>query len=188
PADSRPTHLLTLSAQSDAALQALAGRYGEYLAAPDAAALADVAYTASTGRAHFNERLALVASSHEEARQKLIEGATGRHQATASSDPAEIAFLFTGQGAQYAGMGRQLYVMHPTFRAALDDCDALLRPHLDRSLLSILFDAEQQLIHQTAYTQPALFALEYALAQLWRSWGVEPSFLRGQSVVRYVAG
>src|SRR2546426_1226364 len=86
-------------------------------------------------------------------------------------------------------MGRQLYETQPTFRESLDRCEELLRPHLDRGLLSVLYpnDGQSSPLDETAYTQPALFALEWALFELWRSWGVEPSAVMGHSVGEYVA-
>ena len=101
----------------------------------------------------------------------------------------KIAFLFTGQGAQYVDMGLGLYETSPTFRKALERCDELLRPHLDRPLLSLLYSQEKKkaLLDRTIYTQPAMFALEYALYELWSSWGLEPEFVLGHSVGEYVA-
>ncbi len=189
----RPLHLFTLSARSEHALKQLASRYLEALSSQN---IADVAFTANTGRSHFNHRFALSVSSTEQLQQKLSafikdettpERTYGKVQGTRQP---RIAFLFTGQGAQYVGMARQLYNTQPTFRATLDKCDQILRPHLSRPLLSMLFtenDSDTALIHETAYTQPALFSVEYALATLWQSWGIQPSMVMGHSVGEYVA-
>jgi acyl transferase domain-containing protein/NAD(P)-dependent dehydrogenase (short-subunit alcohol dehydrogenase family)/SAM-dependent methyltransferase/acyl carrier protein len=195
PGVERPLHVLTLSAKSPEALKALAARFERHLAAHPSESLADVAFTANTGRAHFAHRLAVVASASEQARQRLeafvsagaAEGVISG-QAKKGSAPG-VAFLFTGQGAQYVGMGRGLFESEPTFREALQRCDTLLRPHLDRPLLSVLYPepGEASLLDETAYTQPALFALEYALSELWRSWGITPSAVIGHSVGEYVA-
>ncbi len=190
-------HLLLLSAKNGDALREMAGRYADYLAENQAVSLADVCYTANTGRAHFEERLAVVGATAGEMRQALLHEAA----AAAGAEPRPphlIAFLFTGQGAQYAGMGRRLYESAPVFRAALDRCAAILDklpdlagsagPQVKQSLIEALFAPEEvSLIDQTRVTQPALFAIEYALAQLWRSWGIEPAVLIGHSVGEYVA-
>jgi acyl transferase domain-containing protein len=150
----RPYHLLTLSAQTEAALAQLAGRWAEALAAAPAQSLADAAFTANHGRAHLPIRLALMAGTAVEAQQKLAaiadgEAANGVVQGRIqTTDRPKIAFLFTGQGAQYPGMGRQLYETQPVFRAALDRCDEILRPYLPRPLLSVMFD-ESDDVHQT---------------------------------------
>jgi acyl transferase domain-containing protein/acyl carrier protein len=190
----RPLHVLTLSAKSEAGLRDLAGRVERHLAAADGGALADVAFTANAGRSPFRHRLALVSGAREDAREALASVATG----TASpalvvgrpdGPSAEVAFLFTGQGSQYAGMGRALYDTEPVFREALDRCATLLGPELDRSLLSVLYpeSGADALLDETAYTQPALFAFEYALAALWQAWGVRPSMVIGHSVGEYAA-
>lgn len=199
--------ILTLSAKSETALRELAQRYARYLAAPEAPPLADVTFTANTGRAHWAHRLAVTAESTEQMREKLAAFAAGQPasnvltgvSAEAATGGPKLAFLFTGQGAQYPGMGRQLYETQPVFRDALERCDELLRPHLERPLLSVLFRDQATLptddrspspdywLHQTAYTQPALFALEYALAEMWKAWGIKPSVVMGHSVGEYVA-
>jgi malonyl CoA-acyl carrier protein transacylase len=183
----RPLHLLTLSAKTAAALKQLAARYEKHLAAHPTLAWADICFSANTGRSHFNHRLGVVASSVAQAREKLtafIEGQTAISGVTVTPQRHKIAFLFTGQGSQYIDMGRQLYETQPTFRQTLERCDEILRPYLEKPLLSVISD---QVINETAYTQPALFALEYALAKLWQSWGIEPDVVMGHSVGEYVA-
>ena len=100
----------------------------------------------------------------------------------------DVVFLFTGQGAQYTGMGRRLYDTQPVFRSAIERCSELFQTHLEQPLLPVIFDAVQQAaLDQTGYTQPALFALEYALAELWKSWGIRPAVVMGHSLGEYVA-
>ena len=150
-------------------------------------------HTANTGREHFTHRAAVVAASLAEMRDKLRSFvadplAPGVQSGCPEGDrPPRIAFLFTGQGAQYAGMGRALYDTQPTFRAAIDRCAELLRPRLDRPLLSLLDREAGPLLDQTGYTQPVMFAVEYALATLWRSWGIEPAAVMGHSVGEFAA-
>ncbi|HRI64093.1 MAG TPA: SDR family NAD(P)-dependent oxidoreductase [Polyangium sp.] len=192
----RPLHILTSSAKNEAALSVLAQRYRDCLSAKDAPALADICYTAAIKRNHFDHRLAVVGASREEVAEKLAAFHNGKSSDVHTGRIApsrKIAFLFTGQGSQYVNMGRELYETEPAFRATLERCDEILRPHLGVSLLSVLFrddvaDGESKSnIHQTAFTQPALFAIEYALAQLWKSWGIHPDVVIGHSVGEYAA-
>ncbi|MBZ0285292.1 MAG: SDR family NAD(P)-dependent oxidoreductase [Anaerolineae bacterium] len=190
----RPLHILALSARDENALRELAGRYAEHLTTHLEQPPADVCYTGNSGRAQFDHRLAVFGVSAQEIHAKLSAFSDGQSAEVISgivtrTDKPKIAFLFTGQGSQYAGMGKQLYETQPTFRAALDQCAMVLDQCLEKPLFSVLFPVADapNLLNETTYTQPALFALEYALAQLWRSWGVEPGIVMGHSVGEYVA-
>ena len=194
PTPDRPRHLLTLRAKGREALRELAGRYGAYLQARPDVRLGDVCFTANVGRSHLAHRLAVSGRTADDLCKQLEAFASGSGQEQAAAPPArgkspKLAFLFTGQGSQYVGMGRQLYQTEPTFRRTLDRAAEILGPELPRPLLSVLYPpaGEASPLDETAYTQPALFALEYALAELWRSWGVEPSAALGHSVGEYVA-
>lgn len=190
----RPQHLLALSARSEAALRDLAGAYADHVALAGAeAALGDMAFTAATARRHFSHRLAAQARTAEDLASQLkafADGSATEGVGEVGAGPApEIAFLFSGQGAQYAGMGRELYETSPRFRRTLDRCAAILAPLLERPLLEVMFPpaGQEGLIDDTAYTQPALFSLAYALGDLWGSWGVKPAVMLGHSVGEYAA-
>ncbi|MFN6567563.1 aminotransferase class III-fold pyridoxal phosphate-dependent enzyme [Dendronalium sp. ChiSLP03b] len=182
----RSSHLLTLSAKNEQALEEIAQSYIDFLALHPQVSLADICFTANAGRSHFEYRLAAIARSHVQLQEAL--SAFVPTKANTKKRP-KIAFLFTSQGSQYLGMGRQLYETQPTFRRILDRCDEILRPYLQESLLKVLYPepGKTSLLDQTAYTQPALFAIEYALAELWKSWGIEPTAVIGHSVGEYVA-
>ncbi len=180
----RPLHILTLSARGRQALQELAQRYDEELSNSNAD-LADICFTANSGRAHFDWRLAVVGGTVLEIRKRLQEKGCGRE--IQEHGGVRPAFLFSGQGSQYAGMGTELYETQPVFRRTLDRCAELLRAELAEPLLDVLWGRSTELLEQTAYTQPALFALEYSLAELWRSWGIEPDVVLGHSIGEYVA-
>ncbi len=297
-------HLLCLTAKNETSLRALAQRYADHLATHTELALADLCYSALTSRSQFEQRVALIGENVEAMHAQLAAFAKGESTAhvvhSKAQESPKIAFLFTGQGAQYVDMGRELYETQPIFREALNKCDELLRPYLEVPLLSVLYDSpleggqggvgrdvvdarhtplnppsrgdshhspfeggvgddvkslsfvadakhtpltplkggmalsnqqpatsnqqpatsnqqpatsnqqpatsnqqpatnnqqrtkdqapstKNNLLDQTAYTQPALFALEYALAELWQSWGIKPSVVLGHSVGEYVA-
>ncbi|MEV6028238.1 aminotransferase class III-fold pyridoxal phosphate-dependent enzyme [Streptomyces sp. NPDC052036] len=192
----RPRHVLPLSARTPEALRELAGRYAAFLTGPGAPSLADAAHTAGTARSVHPHRLAVPAADGAEAAGLLAAYAEGRRARVSSGHASArpgVAFLFTGQGSQYAGMGRQLFDTHPGFRRTLETCDEILRGQglLDAPLLDVLYPRPdgpgQSLIDRTSHAQPALFALEYALAELWRSWGVEPQVVLGHSTGEYAA-
>ncbi|NEO35908.1 MAG: SDR family NAD(P)-dependent oxidoreductase [Moorea sp. SIOASIH] len=192
----RPCHILTLSAKCSKALQELAQRYQEFLGNNSTDKIGDICFTANTGRKHFNHRLGVVAKSVAELSEKLagfsdsqeVAGVYLRQLPTTTTQP-KIAFLFTGQGSQIVNMGRQLYEQESVFRKTLEQCDRILRAYQQKPLLSVLYPepGETSPIDETAYTQPGLFAIEYALFQLWKSWGIEPDVVMGHSVGEYVA-
>jgi len=192
----RPAHILILSAKNETALRELAQRYVVYLTTNPNTPLADICFTAHSGRAHFEHRLAVVAESSKDLHEQLSAFVAGQPAVQLISGPVKsqkrpkMAFLFTGQGSQYVGMGRELYETQPTFRQAIDQCDKILHSTLEKPLLEVLYSTsqpEEALVNQTIYLQPALFALEYALAKLWKSWGFEPDYVLGHSIGEYVA-
>ncbi|MBZ0285293.1 MAG: acyltransferase domain-containing protein [Anaerolineae bacterium] len=190
----RPLHLLAFSARRDTALVDLAKQYIQLLAVPSAS-LPDIGFTANAGRAHLTHRLALAAENVAEAREKLLAFIDGQETSglvtnvLADTQSPEITFMFTGHGAQYAGMGRTLYEAQPVFRAAIDECAEILKAYLEYPLYAVLFPEGDtpDLMRQMLYAQPALFALEYALAKLWMSWGIRPAMVMGHSVGEYAA-
>jgi acyl transferase domain-containing protein/thioesterase domain-containing protein/NAD(P)-dependent dehydrogenase (short-subunit alcohol dehydrogenase family)/acyl carrier protein len=185
--DAREGQLLTLSAKSPGALATIAQNLAEYLA-DNPIALADVAQTLHLGRTALPFRHTLVCRDSPAAAIALgrIDHAS-LPQRPAATDPTVI-FLFSGQGAQYPGMARELYEAEQTFRATVDFCCEFLRPLLGCDLRTVIFPADpaapeaENLLNQTRLTQPALFVIEYALAQLWRTWGVQPAAMFGHSV------
>ncbi|MBM7776561.1 acyl transferase domain-containing protein [Actinokineospora baliensis] len=181
----RPRHVLPLSARSPEALRDLAARHANALERVDE--VADYFHTTATGRTKFPHRLAITASTGAEAVKALTRFAEGRPTASGVVDqPPRVAFLFTGQGSQYAGMGKGLFDTHPVFRDALIRCDEILRSY-DIPLLDILYSDTTGLIDRTSYAQPAIFALEYALTQLWSAWGVRPHVVMGHSTGEFAA-
>jgi acyl transferase domain-containing protein/SAM-dependent methyltransferase len=194
PGIDRPYHLLTLSARTETALAASARRLVEHLATNPGASLGDLASSANTGRAQLPRRLGLVANDVAQASAALQDwlsdaGSPAVFRGTAGARPPEVVFFFTGSGAQYPGMGRQLFDTSPTFRRTLEACDEILRDRLPLPLLSVMYPAPgaRSPLDDATYTQPALFALEFALSELWRSCGVEPSAVLGHSTGELVA-
>ncbi|NMO16396.1 type I polyketide synthase [Pyxidicoccus fallax] len=197
-APERAAELFVLSAKTPAALEAQAAQLAAHVEARPELRLGDVAFSLATTRAAMEQRLAVVASSREALREALEAAAQGQTpsgavRGTMSSSRGKVAFLFTGQGAQVAGMGRGLHAAWPVFREAFDRCVALFDRELklERPLREVMWaepgSADAGLLDQTGYTQPALFTVEYALWALWRSWGVEPELVAGHSIGELVA-
>ena len=191
-ASSRPAHLLQLSARTDTALARQREQLAGHLSAHPDLDLADVAHTLRVGRRELARRAAVVVNDPHDAAaaladpKRVVTGATGRHS-------PRVVLLFSGQGAQYAGMGAGLYRTEPVFRSVVDECTQILADDPASGLgdlRGVLFaegaDADEALRH-TSRTQPALFVVEYALARLWQSWGVEPAAMLGHSIGEYVA-
>ncbi|HYG62914.1 MAG TPA: beta-ketoacyl synthase N-terminal-like domain-containing protein [Thermoanaerobaculia bacterium] len=193
---SRPWQLLRLSARSETALQAATANLRAWLEENEEASLPDVAYTLALGRSVFRHRQVLVCRDRDEALSLLAgENAPRLLTETDAEDPRDrpVVFLFSGQGSQHHGMARELSETEAVFRQEMDRCAELLRPRLGLDLRRVLWPApgsEEEAARQlarTALTQPALFAVEYALARLWMSWGVRPQAMLGHSIGEYVA-
>ncbi|MFS2225864.1 amino acid adenylation domain-containing protein [Pantoea sp. B65] len=179
--DNRQPQLFLISAQSIESLQQLRQLWLQRLDSD--LPLASLAASLARQREHHSLRLALVASESGELRDALSQATPG----DAVNAPPRVGFMFTGQGAQYAGMTRQLYQQEPAFRAALDAAEAAIVPWLGESLLALMFADESDRLNQTAITQPALFAVGYGLARLWQSYGVQPVVLLGHSIGEFAA-
>src|SRR5581483_2970670 len=193
---SRVNQLFVLSAKTPLALDTAASEIGRYLAAHPETSLADAAYTLQIGRRRFPFRRHLVFASREEA----VAALTNRDSRETEIVPQEsrsrrVSFLFSGQGSQYPGMAADLYRDEPVFRKYLDECARLLQPGLGCDLLEILYQPDERAansadaspLNETWLTQPALFAIEYALAQMWMAWGIVPDACLGHSIGEYVA-
>jgi len=193
-------HLLPLSARSKAALDRATENLAEYLKSNPHTDLADVAWTLQTGRRAFACRRVVVARDTRDAIDALagLSNLTGRDRKRVQTrlSPNEnnsICFLFPGQGSQHLNMGREIYDTEPVFRAAVDRCAEILRPLLNADLRSLLYpsasasESDKRRVTDTIIAQPAIFAVEYSLAQLWMSWGIRPQAMLGHSVGEFVA-
>ncbi len=191
---SRSWFLLVLSAKSDSALDTATTNLVKHLEQHPDTNFADVAYTYQVGRSVFNYRRMLVCQNLEDA-EIALSSLDPKRVFTSFQESKErpVVFMFSGQGAQYVNMGVELYENEPTFREQVDLCSELLKPYLGIDLRHVLYPSEEQVeaalseLKQTAITQPALFVIEYALAKLWRSWGVHPQAMIGHSIGEYVA-
>ncbi len=189
---------LPLSAKSAAALRKLASSFAVDLATRSVAELPDVLYTASTGRAHFKHRLVVYGATPGALSDALAEfsadnpASAARSAALRSADGPRVAFLFSGTGSEYEGMGRQLFETEPVFRNAIERCAEIATLPSGVSLASIMYPDSTAIepdadLGDQRVAYPALFAVEYALASLWRSWGVDPWVVMGHGIGEYVA-
>jgi len=186
--------LLLLSARSPIALRDAAYAFQDYLRETPYS-LASICYTASLRRTHHEHRLAVCGRSNHDlidTLQGFLEAGTPTHD-VAPQYRHTLVLVFPGQGSQWIGMGRELYEHEPAFRAAIKECDTLMRPYIDWSIAEELYTTkEHSRLHTTMVAQPMLFALEIGLAALWQAWGIVPDAVVGHSVgeiaAAYVAG
>ncbi|MEU5365874.1 beta-ketoacyl synthase N-terminal-like domain-containing protein [Streptomyces sp. NPDC005925] len=200
----RRQHLLVLSARTPSALETARERLRQHLLTGPATSPADLADAASTlqlGRTAFPHRMALIADCAADAAAALLPGSPDVLSGHVETGSRDIVFMFSGQGAQHVGMGAELYRTEPVYRDAFDTCADLLIPTLGRDLRDLVLGdtaarrapgavddpARAGQLRRTEYAQPALFAVEYALARLWESWGIRPAAMIGHSVGEYVA-
>ncbi|WP_375494004.1 aminotransferase class III-fold pyridoxal phosphate-dependent enzyme [uncultured Nostoc sp.] len=198
---SRPQQLLLLSAKTSKALEAATANLQQHLQYNAEINLADVAYTLQRGRKAFNYRRSIVCHDITDAIAALqsLDPNQVNTRHTEIRNPA-VVFMFPGQGSQYVDMGLNLYNREPVFQEVVDECAEILKPLLGRDLREIMYPASGDAygglrlretaaisLRQTCFTQPALFVIEYALAQLWQSWGVKPQAMIGHSIGEFVA-
>nr|WP_255653608.1 non-ribosomal peptide synthetase/type I polyketide synthase [Myxococcus sp. XM-1-1-1] len=183
----RPRHVLALSARSEKALRELAGRYAKGLGEE----VGDACFTANTGRGRFAHRVAVVGRTGEELREELARYASGGGVEKGAEGQArkaeEVVLLFTGQGVQHEGMGRELYETSETFRGVMKRCEEVVKGELGESLVEVLYGGKGALLERSSVSQAALFSVEYALSEVWREWGVKPAAVMGHSLGEYVA-
>lgn len=191
---SRSRHLLLFSAKNNERLEDAAVRFRHFIAGQPELNLADAAFTLQTGRAYFNARKFIVCDSVDQAAAQLNQPQPAFTATRQLEQPASgVAFMFPGQGSQYVNMGAVLYRDEIVFREAVDRCCDILIAHLGTDLRTVLYPAKGEeetatrKLQETAFTQPALFTIGYALSRLWMSWGIQPAVLTGHSIGEFCA-
>ena len=189
----RPCQLLTVSAKSREALDTATARLVNHLQNHPELNLADVAYTLQVGRRVFPHRRMLVCRDVSDVMEAATQNQKRIEDGQQAGDKSSVVFMFPGQGTQYVGMAQELYQHEPIFRQHFDECCDLLRTHLGFDLRDVLYPREENMnaakeqLSRTSVTQPALFSIEYALAQTWMEWGIVPRAMIGHSIGEYVA-
>jgi acyl transferase domain-containing protein/SAM-dependent methyltransferase/acyl carrier protein len=193
PSERRSHQLIAVSARSQAALDRATTSLASHLESHPAQDLADVAFTLQVGRRVFRHRRVLVCASDDRAGAIAALGEPARMGASTAAADRPVVFMFPGQGSQYPGMAAGLYRNEPVARRAIDRCARILEKEIGIDLRKLIFPAARRRaraaeeLRDTKWAQPALFVVGYALAELWRSWGIQPAALVGHSVGEYVA-
>ncbi len=191
------SYVLVLSAKTKATLQTYAKNLATYLKAHPETNLRDFTYSITCGRNSFDYKFATSVSSIADAIQQLdsidSQKIVGKNDNVLGSEKTNICFMFPGQGSQYVNMCRDLYSEYSIFKNVVDECCNLINKNNNVNLLDNLFATDEDLerksalLYQTDLTQPALFVIEYALARLWMTFGIEPTSMIGHSIGEYVA-
>ena len=183
----RQPELFIVSAKTGDALRASIARHAAFTDQDPQMPLGDISRTMTEGRSHFPYRFAAVADTLPELSSALSKRLRDEHE-TAAAQPRKLAFLFSGQASQYAGMGAELYRTEPAFRETFDRCDAIFRAERNLSLTDVVFDTGAQSgLDETINTQPALYAIQVSLVELWKSFGVTPDAMIGHSIGEFAA-
>lgn len=190
-------YVLKLSAKTKSALKNITKNYIDYIENHENVDIKNIVYTTNNTRTNFNYRMAIVGKTREELIDKMKNylNKNGEQDVFTNIDQdhvnekTKIAFMFSGQGSQYVGMGKQLYENNSIFREAFDECDKLFRPYILKSLVELIYGekASNEIIEKTIFAQPLIFAIEYSLFKLWENIGVVPDIVLGHSIGEYMA-
>jgi len=188
----KPLSLITWSAKTEASLANYAKKLVGFVESNDDVSVADIAYTLQNTRADFNFRKFIIAGTRDDLLSKLNTNIDAASSKKLTAKASEIVFMFPGQGSQYVNMGRELYENEPAFTEAVNECVGLLKDTPHAELLGTLYPVAidenvAENVTNTFYAQPAIFILEYAMAKLWMSWGIQPAVLTGHSIGEFVA-